>query len=601
MLAELTITNFAIIERLTLQFAAGFNVFTGETGAGKSIIIDAVALLLGGRADSNVIRADTRQATIEGIFYLSPEERAVLDPLLEQDALQNEDPDTLILAREIRHSGHNVCRVNARAVRLSILEAVGRHLVDIHGQGEHLSLLHERRHLDFLDRYGGLEPERKALRERVLALRAVRHELAELIRSEREMRRRADLLRYQIDEINAARLEPGEDQVLAQERNRLANSEKLTALANQVLRLLSDDQDEGGCVVDLLGQAVRTLGSVARVDPQRSVVQQQAEELEYQLDDLVTALRDYQREIEFDPARLDQVEERLALIRRLQRKYGDSIQEVRAFGEQATAQLEKVEHSEERIAELEVREDALLREIGEMGVALAVHRREAAARLAAAVETELNTLRMEDARFSVAVRWQEQEDGAIIEHPPPEAEYPPGRYAFDVNGLDRVAFLIAPNVGEPLKPLAKVASGGETSRLMLALKTALSRADHIATLIFDEIDQGIGGRVGGVVGRKLLDLSQADGGPGRQVFCVTHLPQLASYADAHLHVRKTVSEARTRTVVEPLGDAARVKELAQMLGGESEGTTKIARELLVQRRLQIQATQKQPVIGSTPS
>jgi DNA repair protein RecN (Recombination protein N) len=579
MLAELTITNFAIIERLALKFDAGLNVFTGETGAGKSIIIDAVSMLLGGRADSNVIRADTDLSTIEGIFYLSDRERAALTPLLAQDSLQHENPNVLILAREIRRSGYNVCRVNGRAVRLSILEGIGRHLVDIHGQHEHLSLLYERAHLDFLDRYGGLEQDRQALAEQVQAALAVRRELADLIRSERESSRRADLLRFQVEEIEAAHLQPGEDADLLLERNRLANAEKLADLCQEALILLSEGREEQASAIDLLGDAVRAIGSLARIAPEMEAQSQRAQELEYQLDDLVSALRDYQDLIEFSPTRLDRVEERLEVIRRLQRKYGDSIDEVLAFGIQAADELDKIEHSADRIAELQIKEKALLLQVGEMGAALSARRREAGARLSADVEAELNELKMEDARFAADIRWQAHEDGAIVEHPPQE-DIEAGRYAFDAGGLDRVAFLIAPNVGEPLKPLARVASGGETSRLMLALKTALSRADHIPTLIFDEIDQGIGGRVGGVVGRKLLGLSKANTTDGRQVFCVTHLPQLAGYADAHLRVRKTVAEGRTVTVVEPIDGEMRVAELAQMLGGENESTRQIATELL---------------------
>jgi DNA repair protein RecN (Recombination protein N) len=580
MLAELTIRDFVIIERLVLRFSPGFNVFTGETGAGKSIIIDAVSLLLGGRADSDLIRADSDVATVEGIFYLSPEERAAIDPLLAQDELQGDEPHTLVLSREIRHSGHNVCRVNGRAVRLRVLEEIGEHLVDIHGQSEHLSLLQERTHLDFLDRYGDLEDEREAFRQRVLSLRAVRRELGELLRSERESSRRADLLRYQIGEINAANLAPDEDTELTQERNRLANAEKLTEISHEVLLLLAEGGDEGSACIDLLGQAVRSLGNLARIDSQMEPYLRQAEELEYQLDDLARALRDYLDEIEFNPGRLNHIEERLALLHRLQRKYGDSIQEVLAFGSQAAQELERIEHSGERIAELQSTENRLLREIGNAGVLLSSHRREAGARLAEAVEAELNELKMEGAQFAVEVRWEPKGDGAFVDQPLPGTEYEPGRYAFDSSGLDRVAFLIAPNIGEPLKPMVKIASGGETSRLMLALKTALSRADRIPTLIFDEIDQGIGGRVGGIVGRKLLGLSISGEGAGRQVFCVTHLPQLAGYADVHMRVSKTVEEGRTKTVVDALDEATRISELAQMLGGESDSTRATAEQLL---------------------
>ncbi|MBN1642490.1 MAG: DNA repair protein RecN [Anaerolineae bacterium] len=583
MLAELTITNFAIIEHLHLRFDAGFNVLTGETGAGKSIIIDAVSSLLGGRADSTVIRTDTELCTVEGIFYLSPDERALIDPLLKEDALQNEDPEVLILAREIRRSGHNVCRVNGRAVRLSTLEAIGRHLIDLHGQSEHLSLLEERSHLDFLDRYAGQEAPRAALAALVRRLRQVRGELHELLRSERELRRRADLLRYQIDEIRAAELVAGETEALMQERNRLANAERLAELSEEALVLLADGEEERGTAIDLVGQAVRVLANLARVDPQMASIQLRVEELEYELNDVIAALRDYQREIEFNPGRLNQIEERIALIRRLQRKYADSIPEILAFAQRAADELDRIEHSGERIAELRTQEEALLRQIGAAGAALSAARRTAAAQLAAAVVAELSELRMEGARFEVELDWQEAENGAIVDTLPDGVPQAPGRYAFDERGLDRARFLLAANVGEELMPMARVASGGETSRLMLALKTALAQADHIPTLIFDEIDQGIGGRVGGVVGRKLWGLSVAHSDSGRQVFCVTHLPQLASYADSHLLVEKAVSEGRTRTIVKPLSGESRVRELAQMLGGDSEATREIARGLLAQR------------------
>ncbi|MBN1934968.1 MAG: DNA repair protein RecN, partial [Anaerolineae bacterium] len=492
MLAELTISNFAIIDLLHLVFSAGFNVLTGETGAGKSIIIDAVNLLLGGRADSNFIRAGADKAEIEGIFYLASREQAALAPLLKEEALDDADPGLLVMAREIRTSGHNICRINGRAVRLGILEQFGSQLIDIHGQSEHLSLLNERSHLDFLDRYGGLEVERAAIAEKTRQLRAVRRELTDLTQNERTLRQRQDMLRYQVDEILAAHLEPGQDITLEQERNRLTNAEKLSALGSEALLLLVEGQEGQGAVVDLLSQVTRVLSSLARIDPQMEGYQQQSEELGYQLDDLASVLQDYQEQVEFNPKRLEQVEERLALVRRLQRKYGDSIEDVLSFARQAAQELDTIEHSGERIAELQAQEQALLCEIGQMGAALSEQRQKAGERLAAAVEAELAELKMEQAHFAVELRWDVQPDGAIVDTPPPGRE--PGAYAFSASGLDRAAFLIATNVGEPLKPMAKVASGGETSRLMLAMKTALAMADHIPTLIFDEIDQGIGGR-----------------------------------------------------------------------------------------------------------
>jgi DNA repair protein RecN (Recombination protein N) len=580
MLAELTITNFAIIERVHIRFVSGFNVLTGETGAGKSILIDAVSFLLGGRADTSIVRAETELCTIEGIFYLSSQERASIDPLLARDALQNEDPNVLILAREIRRSGHNVCRINGRAVRLSDLETIGEHLIDIHGQSEHLSLLQERTHLDFLDRYAGLGAARTAYAEEVRALRGVRRELDDLLRNERELNQRVDLLRYQLDEIAAAHLEVGEEETLTQERNRLANAERLAELSGEAVALLADEGGDQSTAIDLLGQAVRVLASLARVDPTTESYRQRMEQIEYELNDVIGSLRDYQSEIEFNPARLNRVEERISLIRRLQHKYGDDIEEILAFEADAAEELDRIEHSEERIAELCKQEQAYLNEIGRQGSALSALRRVAAARLSEAVESELAELRMEGARFEVQIRWREAADGAIVQAPPEGTEVTAGRYGFDEKGLDQVAFLLSANVGEELKPMVKVASGGETSRLMLALKTALAQADQIPTLIFDEIDQGIGGRIGGVVGQKLWGLSQAHSEQQRQVFCVTHLPQLAGYADSHLHVRKTVAEGRTRTVVELLDQGERIRELAQMLGGESEGTREIAEALL---------------------
>jgi DNA repair protein RecN (Recombination protein N) len=468
-------------------------------------------------------------------------------------------------------------------VRLSVLEGIGGSLIDIHGQSEHLSLLQERTHRDFLDRYARVEDDLADMADRVRTLRAVRRELDELLRSERELSRRADLLRYQITEISDADLQPSEDEDLAQERNRLANAEKLTALSGEVLAFLADGQEEQGTTLDLLGKATRSLASLARVDPQMEPVQQRGAEIEYELTDLAAAVRDYHDEIEFNPRRLNQVEERLALIRRLQHKYGDSIEDVLSFGERAAADLEQIEHSGERVAKLREDEEVLLRQVGEKGAALSARRREAGARLSQKVEAELSELRMEGARFAVDVRWQSAEDGAFVDAVPGGVSDGPGRYAFDEKGLDRVVFVLAANVGEDLKPMARVASGGETSRLMLALKTALAQADRVPTLIFDEIDQGIGGRVGGVVGRKLWGLTTTPSEAKRQVFCVTHLPQLAGYADRHLHVRKAVSSGRTRTVVELLEGDDRISELAQMMGGDSESTRETARELLAQR------------------
>ncbi len=566
MLIELYIENFAIIEKLHLRFSPGFNVLTGETGAGKSIIIDAVSTLLGGRAESEVIRSGASQARVEGIFHLNETLQKAILPILHQDGLEAEEDETLILAREIRREGRNICRVNGRAVTLATLKQISQRLVDIHGQSDHLSLLRVREHIDFLDRYGDLNALRGQMAFQVAALQEVRRELADLLRDERELARRADLLKYQVEEIAAAKLRVGEEEQLSAERARLANAEHLIELTEQAYQALHEDSGEGTSAADLLGQIVRDLTALEKIDPLLREQRQVAEEVSYHIQDLARSLRTYRDGIEYNPARLRQVEERLDLIYNLKRKYGDSIKEILAFGETAARELGTISHSEERVAELRTKEEELLQRIGKLAGELSAHRRETGNRLAAAIEAELAELNMEQARFGVSLERSEAEDGVWVGD---------RRYAFDRRGIDRVEFLIAPNVGEPLKPLVKIASGGEASRLMLALKTVLSAADETPILIFDEIDQGIGGRAGGVVGRKLWSLTEK-----HQVLCVTHLPQLASYGDAHLKVDKGVVGERTVTSVYQLEEEERVEELAQMLGAATKVTRESAKEIL---------------------
>ena len=570
MLTELTITDFAIIDELHLPFTSGLNVLTGETGAGKSIIIDAVSLLLGGRAEATFIRAGADRAQVEGIFRLDDALQAHINPILDREGLESDTPDTLILGREIRATGRNYCRVNGRTVSLSLLEEIGQPLVDIHGQSQHLSLLRVRAHQRFLDRFGGLDSQRRSLAQEVRKLQAVRKELASLLRDEQELARRVDQLTYQVQEIEAARLEPAEEEDLNAERNRLANAEQLSQLAGEAYTALYEGAEEQLPAADLLGQTVRALNQLSKIDPSLGEQETLAESLAIQVSELARTLHDYQESVEFSPARLAQVEERLSLIYSLKRKYGNSIQEILAFGERAQSELDSITHSEERIEELRDQEEQLRHTIGHLAAELSHTRREAGERLAAEVEAQLGDLSMEGARFAVDLTWTEDPDGVYVGEQ---------TLTCDERGIDHIEFLIAPNVGEGLKPLVKVASGGETSRLMLALKTVLSTADETSTLIFDEIDQGIGGRVGGIVGRKLWGLTQADG-LQHQVLCVTHLPQIAGYADSHFHVEKHVSQQRTTTRVRILEQDDRVEELAVMLGKPSDGTRRSAQEIL---------------------
>lgn len=565
MLAELNVQDFAIIESLRLELGSGFVVLTGETGAGKSIIIDAVELLLGGRAESTMVRAETSAALIEGTFRIDRESGEAVRSLLEAEGLL-EEPATVTLGREIRREGRSICRVNGRSVSLGVLKALGELLVDVHGQSEHLSLLRVREHLDLLDRYAQTEDLRRVFGEGYAGLSTIQGELAKLRQSEREAARRADMLTYQANEIEAASLRPGEEQALLEERTRLANAEQLAELAQRAIAALDESPEESAPASDLLGQAAEALASLARVDASMAETQAETQALVEQVGDLAKRLRVYREAIEFNPRRLDEVEERIGLIRSLERKYGGSVEAVLAHGKAAQQELDAITHAEERIRTLESEEGSALERLGQVGSQLSEARQEAGVQLAAAIETELTDLRMAGARFGVDISWDDEADGIPLGD---------RRIRFGPAGLDRVEFLVAPNPGEGLKPLVKTASGGETSRLMLGLKGVLARADRTPTLIFDEIDQGIGGRVGAIVGQKLWGLAR-----NHQVLCVTHLPQLAAFGDQHFRVEKKVRGGRTVTMVGPMTEEERRQELAQMLGGVSAATLESAAELL---------------------
>jgi DNA repair protein RecN (Recombination protein N) len=580
LLNYLTIRNFAIIDRLELSPSQGFSTLTGETGAGKSIIIDAVSLLLGGRADTDFIRAGTDQAVIEGVFSL-PQTlcRESILPLLREHGLNNAEQEDLILTREINRRGRNICRVNGRLVTLGLLRQIGESLVDIHNQGEHLSLLRVQQHVDFLDRYAGLESVAEETSQKVHELLATRSQLKTILRDERELARRQDLLRYQVDEIAAAKLQPGEDKELALQHKLLANAEKLITQTNHLYTMLSEGQGVGDSITDRLGEVGLGLAKLAQLDPRLAAQQTTVEEIGYQLAEVAAILRSYAEQIDYSPEALRQVEERLGVIHDLQRKYGDSIEEILEFARSAAQELDSLSQSEEHVEELQAREMELLAAIGHLAGELSARRRQASESLARAMEAELQELGMEKARFAVSITQRESAEGVTVGEK---------RYAFDSTGIDQVEFLISPNVGEPLKPLTKIASGGETARLMLAMKTVLSSADQVPVLIFDEIDAGLGGRAGAVVGRKLWALSRE-----HQVLCVTHLPQIAAFGDAHYLVGKEVRGERTLTFVQRLEDAGRTQELAQMLGTESEATHLSAEEIRTEVE-KWKAAQKEP-------
>ncbi len=573
MLSELVIRNFAIIDQLRLEFDPGFNVLTGETGAGKSIILDAVTLVLGERADTTAVRAGSDTAYVEAAFRLVPTLQGLLRPVLHAEGLDEDGEEFLVLARELRANGRTICRVNGRTVSLSVLRQVAEPLIDIHGQGEHLSLLRPRAHLPLLDAFGGLDAEREALAAEVRRLHAVQRELDELHRSQRDLAQRMEMLQFKAEDIRAAALQPDEEETLRVERLRLANAEQLGRHAAEAVALLTTIDEDRPAALDLLGRVEHALTQLAKLDDTRTTTLETLQGLAFQLNELAVDVQDYLDALEFDPRRLNATEARLETISGLKRRYNEAdIAGLLAAQARAEADLKLLENSEVRTTELEAERDRYLHLIGGLAGALSARRRAAAERLSAAVESHLSDLKMEGARFAVDFQHQPAADGCYVPR-----DGATTRLAFDQSGIDRVEFLISANPGEPPKPMAKVASGGETARLMLALKTALAAVDETPTLIFDEIDQGIGGRVGDIVGRKLWGLAaEAD----HQVIVVTHLPQLAGYGDAHFHVSKAVSDGRTTTHVDALNRPGRVRELAAMLGTQGDTAVSGAESIL---------------------
>jgi len=565
MLIELRIENFAIIQSLNLDFSMGLVIFTGETGAGKSIM-DALEAVLGGRADATTIRTGAERALVEAIFKLDPDVRPEIHALLSAEDLMD-DQDYLVLGREIRKEGRNTARINGRTVTAALQRQVGEYLVDIHGQSEHLSLLHVRQHLRLLDGFantGEMLDQYQALYRKLVD---VRKELQDLRALEQDAARRVDMLTYQIQEIDAAQLDVDEENGLRQDRTRLANAENLAKYAQQALLMLEEGSPEAGSVNDLLGETLDALHNLARIDSSTEALYERMSASVTALQDLALEVRNYAENIEFNPRLLDQVEERIDLINNLKRKYGDSIEAILDFAQKARNELDSITHAEEKIEDLEILESSLITELAESAQALSKQRIESATELSRGIETELQNLHMDKARFDISITRHLDENGLPLSDG--------SKVAFDAHGIDRVEFMVETNPGEGFKPLVKIASGGETSRLMLALKNVLANADKIPTLVFDEIDQGIGGRVGMVVGEKLWNLSRQ-----HQVMCITHLPQLAAYGDQHYRVTKAIQDGRTHVEVSLLSDQERQAELAQMLGPVSNGTLQSAEEIL---------------------
>ena len=577
-LLELDITNFAVARHVRLRLDSGLIAITGETGAGKSILLDALGLLLGARADSDTVRVGERSARIEGVFLLSAAAREAVTPLLEQGI--ELDDETLIVSRDVPADGRSVARVNGRVAPQAMLGAIGRRLVDLHGQADHLALLRPAEQLAALDRYAGLAERRLDMARSVARLRETRALLQRGKEDERERARRIDRLTYEIGEIDAAGPEPGEDELLTAERRVLASAEELARLAEEARTAL----DEGA--VDAIGRAQAAADAIARLDSRFADRAADATALQDAVADAVRVLRSYQEEIEFDPERLAVVEGRLLALGDLTRKYGPTIADVLVYVEAARAELVGVERSEEAAVALMEEETAQVARCAALAEELARSRAAAARELVRLAEGELHTLGLPSARFAVAFHRRDAADGLPVALPEAETVGADGvaaqgtvtAAAFDVTGVDAVEFVVAFNPREPLRPAGRVASGGEASRLMLALKTVLGAQDDVPTLVFDEVESGLGPRSGGIIGEKLAAIAR-----GRQVLCITHLPQVAACADRHIVVRKALEDGRATVEVREIEGEERLAELAAMLGGNTAENRESARRMLAER------------------
>ncbi len=567
MLIELTVRNFAVIEETRLSLGDGFSVITGETGAGKSLLVDALEFVLGGPADQELIRAGAETASVEAVFAVdhaaAPHRLPPTARVLADHGLELDDEGTVVIARETHRGGRSVSRLNGRAVPVAVAKDVGETLVDIHGQGAHLSLLSQRHQLAMLDAWAGLAAEHEAFADGVDALRTIERELASLVTDDRQAAQQRDLLAFQAAEIEAAELRPGEGAELIRERDLLANANAIREACAAAYDTLYAGSSNA---CDLMAKAVQALGR--SVDPAGALALRIAE-LEAaaaQVEEAAREIRTYADTVETDPTQLGTVDDRIELIRRLQRKYGDTELSIIAFGEQASRDLEGMENDDERHAELDEAVAQARERLGVEACALSAKRLAAAKRLAVAVAAELGELGLGGVAFEASLARADDHDGLDVG----------GRgVAFTRDGIDRVEYMVETNSGEGLRPLARIASGGETSRLMLAIKGALATGSGITTMVFDEVDSGVGGRAGDVLGRKLWSLAQ-----GAQVLCVTHLAQVAAYADRHFRVDKGAVGDRTFATVERLGADDLAQELSSMLGGASDSLQGAATEML---------------------
>lgn len=535
MLSQLFINNIAVIERASIDLESGFTVLTGETGAGKSIIIDAIHAVLGERTSKELVRTGESAASVSALFTnLSSEDLAVLDSL----SVPREEDGTLLVQRDIRLEGRSSCKLNGAPATVTMLKTIAPRLVGIHGQHESYELLSPEIHMTYIDSFGRLEPLLEKYQASYRRLREVQRQLKELSTDEGEKSRQADLLRYQIEEIEAAGLVPGQQEALAQEREAIRNSEKIASAVEAVKALLAGDEENSG-IASELSMAAEELEEISGYLPQVDEALQKLREAGYLLEDAESALHNVA--VDFDPATLDALEERLDLLYKLGMKYGGTEEKMLEYLADCQEKLRRIEFSDEEQARLAEEYEAEKQRAIALAKELSAKRRAVSEKFAKKVKEELKTLNMPGVEFMVEIE----------------------RVPLTAAGCDKLQFLVSANKGEPPKPLSKIASGGELSRIMLAVKTVLSGMDKIGTLIFDEVDTGVSGAAANRIGEKLKRVSQ-----NRQVLCITHLAQIAAMADHHLQISKHISGGRTYTQVQPLDFEGRKRELARIIGGE---------------------------------
>jgi len=562
-LRQLEIQNIALIDRVSIGLGNGLNVMTGETGAGKSIIIDSINAVLGERMSKEIIRTGKDKALVEAVFQVENEK---LKDIFESFGIEPEEDDTLIISREFNITGKSLCRINGKMATVSMLKEIGQYIIDIHGQYDNQSLLRVESHIKLLDSFGGekiqeLKREYSQLLDRYKELK---RKLKDLTGDSNERERRIDLLKYQIEEIKKADLRKNEEALLNSKRLLLANAEKVISVLSGTYELLYSGSNLGSSVTDYLNQALTNLNSILKLDDKFVEISKNLEDLKYQLEDISEELRSQRDQTDYNPNLLEEIEERIDLIFKLKRKYGNSVEEILTYCKKIENELEDILGSEELVVSLTEELDSVDDKLYHIAKSLNNERINAAKILEAKIGQELCDLEMKRAEFKASIVFEDFSDQNT------ERKY-------QHSGLDKVEFLISANAGEPLKPLSKIASGGEMSRIMLAIKTILANVDEMPTLIFDEIDIGVSGRAAQKVGEKLSLVSK-----NHQVICVTHLAQIASMADNHFLIEKVSNEKSTYTEVKKLNEKTVILEIARIIGGVdiSEITLKHAEEML---------------------